>query len=78
MRRTRMRGALTRARSTLACSFHWGTFCLNRHDGPLDHAEESLLNSLSAYVASAVTAAATSSRDLVDFIDVDDTHAMIM
>ena len=74
MTRTRVWGALAGARPALVCNFYWSTFCLNGYNGALYHAKESLLNAFSTYVASAVGATATSSRDLVDFVNIDDAH----
>jgi hypothetical protein len=76
MRRTRVWGALSGACPTLACNFRWSSFRLNGYDRTLDHAEESLLNSFSTYVTGAVSTTATSSCDLVNFINIHDAHAM--
>lgn len=77
MKRTRVCGTLAGTRPTLARSFRRCSFRLNGYDRTLDHAEESLLNPLSTYVASPVSAAAASSGDFVDFINIDDAHATL-
>jgi hypothetical protein len=69
--------ALARACSALACIFHRSTFRLDGYDRTFDHAEKSLLNAFSTNITRAVGAAATPSRDLVNFIYVDDAHAVI-
>jgi len=75
--RTMVRRPLAGTCSTLACSFYGSSFCLNGYDRTFYHAEESLLNAFSTDVTSAVSTTATSSRDLVDFVNVDDAHAVI-
>ena len=62
--------------STLAHGFYGSTFCLNGYDRTFYHAEESLLNSFSTYVASAIRTTTAPSRNLINFIDVDDAHAV--
>jgi len=78
MGRTRVRRALARTCSTLARSFYGGAFCLNGYDRTFYHAEESLLNAFSTDVTSAVSATTTPSRNLVNFVNVDYAHAVIV
>jgi hypothetical protein len=68
---------LARTCPTPACGFYWSTFCLDGYDRTFYHAEESLLNAFSTYITGAVSATTAPSRNLVDFIDVDDAHAAI-
>ena len=76
-RQTRVRRTLARACSTFCCSFHGSTFCLNGYDRTFHHTEESLLNTFPAYITGTVSAITASSRDFVDFINVDNAHTMI-
>jgi len=77
MERTRVWRPLAGTCSALARSFYGSAFCLNGYDRTFYHAEESLLNAFSTDVTGAISTAATSSRNLVDFVNVDYAHAVI-